>query len=278
MTITKLTIEVLATNMEVLRLILGHTLKLNEKKTGTFVEGFTFPDLFKQYAITFPRGGAIIPGISPEQLGEMICRAAYYRFHSIKDSLEKSLQEVFGVPVPLKFNVNDGRGHWTLEVSSSAIPMDWWNDDVSGDQILTECFFEGSIVPMTTFHDLENWKRHIQENAAIQKRRREQQYKEEEAFLNDATRSLRITMFISNTKSQVVMDMTGTPVQLLQHVFKNAWAWGEKIDVYKRGFRFRLNGIERKEDWIFYASVNDLCAALKTRWPVAYERAEATQS
>jgi hypothetical protein len=67
------------------------------------------------------------------------------------------------------------------------------------------------------------------------------------------------------------------PHQLLQHVFENAWMWGQKLDVYKRGFRFQLNGIGRKEDWIFYTSVDDLRTALKSRWPAAYDRAEMQQ-
>lgn len=278
MKITKLTAEILADDPEALRILIDRPLRLNEKKSGTFVEGLMFPEVFGKYAVTLPRGGAIIPGISPEQLGEMISWAAHDRFHFLRDDLEKNLREIFEVRVQLGFSVSDRQDHWTLRVFSPMIPKDWWNEDFGADEILTECFFRGSVEPMASFHDLANWKRHIQEMVAFQKRQREYRHKEEQEFLVDPSHWLQVTTHASNTKFEHVMEehSKGTPVALLQDLFRqiNFWDTPERRQVFRRGFRIKIDG---KQDWAFYQTKDALLAALKKAWPVAYERAEQQQ-
>lgn len=278
MKITKMTAEILADDPEALRVLVNRPFRFNKKETGTFVEGSMFPEAFGKYAVTLPRGGAIIPNISPEELGDMIWEATRGRFYAIKERLEKDLFGIFEVPIPLKFSVSDRGDHWTFNVSSPTIPMDWWNEDFGADDILTECFFRGSVEPVTSFHDVENWKREIQENAAIQKRRREQHEKEKQAFLVDPSHWLQVTAHASNTKFEHVIEehSKGTPVALLQELFRqiNFWDTPERRRVFRRGFRIRIDG---KQDWAFYTSKDALLAALKKAWPVAYERAEQQQ-
>lgn len=278
MKITKLTAEILADDPEALRILIDRPFRLNEKKTGTFVEGLMFPEVFGKYAVTLPRGGAIIPSLSPEQLGETICWAAHFRFRELKEVLERDLRTIFGVPVQLELSIANQQDHCALRVSSSAIPMDWWNEDFGADEILTECFFQGSVEPMKNFHDLKNWRRYIQERAAFQKRQREYRHKEEQEFLVDPSHWLQVTAHASNTKFEHVIEehSKGTPVALLQELFRqiNFWDTPERRQVFRRGFRIKIDG---KQDWTFYTSKDDLLAAIKKAWPVAYDRAEAQQ-
>lgn len=278
MKITKMTAEILANDPEALRVLVNRPFRLNEMKTGTFLEGSMFPEAFGKYAVILPRGGAIIPSISPEQLGEMISWAAHDRFHLLRDDLEKNLREIFEVRVQLGFSTIDRHDHWTIRVFSPMIPMDWWNGDSGADEILTECFFQGSVEPMTSFHDLANWKRHVQEEAAFQKRQREYERQQEQAFLVDPSHWLQVTAHASNTKFEHVIQehSKGTPVALLQEVFRqiNFWDTPERRQAFRRGFRIKIDG---KQDWTFYKSKNELLAALKKAWPVAYDRAEQQQ-
>ncbi len=278
MKITRLSREILTDKPETLRTLFNRPFRLNKKETGTFVEGATFPEFFGNYAIVLPRGGAIIPGVNPEELGEMISWAAHDRFHFLRDNLERDLREIFEVPVQLGFNTINRQDHWTLRVFSPMIPMDWWNEDFGADEILTECFFQGSVEPMRSFYDLENWKRHIQERAAFQKRQREYKHKEEQEFLVDPSHWLQVTAHASNTKFEHVMEehSKGTPVTLLQELFRqiNFWDTPERRQVFRRGFRIKIDG---KQDWTFYQTKDQLLTALKKAWPLAYERAEQQQ-
>ena len=287
-TFTTITAGTLANKPEVLMALLERNFQTSEKGDGTFIEGMMFPQELREFGIVLPRGGAIVPDTTPQELRDTVIKAIDIRFEQTAKALEIGLERLFGVPLPITMRKYNEGSYCTIYLNCDPeySLYFYWEDELH--EALKTCFFKGSVDPMKEVHNFDLHKARIKEEGerlavqravkkALEMERRRQEHNEQEAFLADPSRSLKITMFISNTKSQVAMDMTGTPVQLLRHVFENAWIWGEKRDVYKRGFRFQLNGIGRKEDWIFYASVDDLCTALKSRWSLAYERAEQQQ-